>query len=691
MRKLLITFTLIISVFVFYINYLDFAQKELNKFNLIINTLEENLDETYFALGINLYNDSDHQNDVKLQKLLDFVYDNEYPVLSLASRQNNDYTRTQEISLFTKDINQTLDGIYFKNHPKNTEALSNGRFISMDQHNQDAYDYFDVFSDQYLSRYQLNFELYSIDHIADYTHNTFFLFIYGDADEIKQVIKESDILPLLDERWEDNPNLGYAPVSDQVEKTSMTALLVSLICMVLVSICLCYEKSKELVIRKMCGQGNQRIFRHLFTKTFIGILSAYVIGQGICFMIVVQHFGESVYSFLQVMGGYFLLSVLITILAYGLIYVVLSKKVKVDTLKQSKTNKRIIKVNMALKLVLLLLMMQPVITYCSTGFLMFENLMFMKQHEASFRNLIGVNSIEIVTEEQFKDDIKKLKAVFQENHAYYENFSQVNAIDGKGERLLNYIIVNKRFLSEYRIEDISNTAVDVQALAHNTLLIPEKFKQEKLNQFCDQSKCDEIIIKDGYQFIKHYPTLLDDSIATSPIILVKDEIDEHCSENSQNMMLRIDDNFTLDDVASMMKHAKLNTDVDLISSNETFDYMAGKALDELMSTGMIVFIYLAVAIIFIYQNIYITFMERRKELSIRCLLGHSFMMKYGGIISFNNATYVIALLAGYFLFHMRALPVILFTIIFSCIENLIQLRLIRYFEKKKIIPTLKGE
>ena len=87
------------------------------------------------------------------------------------------------------------------------------------------------------------------------------------------------------------------------------------------------------------------------------------------------------------------------------------------------------------------------------------------------------------------------------------------------------------------------------------------------------------------------------------------------------------------------------------TSNE-YDIIYQEYKDDIIFLLPLFITYIFVILIFIYQNVYLYFIENRKKFAIEYLLGMSYLQRHGDIIYKNILVYAPILLFLYFMNHI---------------------------------------
>ena len=202
-----------------------------------------------------------------------------------------------------------------------------------------------------------------------------------------------------------------------------------------------------------------------------------------------------------------------------------------------------------------------------------------------------------------------------------------------------------------------------------------------------------IVLKNGYHIdnLDVYSSMNGFLGADDPIIYVKTKMDSDCQWNYSYMTIYLDDEQKKEKLNQYLHEVGLEDEVLLATSQQHYQIMKEKVKDDLISVLSLFVIYLVIICTFLYENIFIYFIENKTKFAVRYLNGSSYWERHGDMIKLNLGAYAIPLLYGYFRLHIALFDILAFTALAMIVELAAAYVIITHFEKNRIVEVLKGE
>lgn len=687
-RKIVYLFVFFISLFVFSMDYNEQSELEFTKLNNLSTMIMENEDSTILQVEL------DRTKKGCYEELLRYVQAQDTTALVSRETQNEDLSNNDIYYLYTKDSTKTLSGLFLQHDQLLDFSHATTEYYSSNL-DESCIDHIDYLNRKYHKRYHNTIQIYQFDQIVEDKDENQLVFLYlypKDRGKTIEDLKNSKLADYLVDGWEEN---DYEPIEfDSYDlELPLKLLSISAITVFVLTICELLHRKKEIMIRKMVGMNNFTILRRMFVPQCMSSIAVYLMGSVLCYCMKIGHIREVTYAFLKSQGSCFLLFVLLQLLLYMVIYFIITRLQEVSETKKTNRLTRIANLNMVLKLVVILLLMQPLIRFVGLGVNEVKSAIFLIENKEALRNQVYISGVGETKEKDFSTIIEELKQYFHEKGGIYQDFFQNKQYedreDGQEKGLKPYLIVDKNFLANYEIKDQNQQLLMIENLKENTLLIPERYKNEKVTEYCE-GDCSVIFIENGMTYYNRDPlTALDQLYSKKDaIVLVKNTIDSSCNWSYPYMLLKVDPQDIAIVRAELANKGLLNV-VELRNTNNSYERVLEEIKDNCLYLISLLVVYLVVIFTFLYQTIFLYFMSNREEFALRYLYGNSFFERHGKMIIHNLVIYFIPFLYGWLFIDMNLSELFLFLLMAVVFEMLSSLFLIRKFEKNKLISILK--
>ena len=687
MKKIISVFIVFISFLVFHISFQEYGEIERLNLENPTSSISKALNQTSYRVVL-----TDDGKGNLLEDIMDFADENDLIVFASRGDQNPDFTYVSSYYVYTKDC-RIFDGTFF---------LYDGKQICFDDHNayyttnvndEQATGYIETVNREYLKAFGNKFEFHYFDRFFEKGEQPFLAawfitahpekFIYQlNHSNLKQYIREGDEASIF--------HSAEKPAA--VNQLIVLLLFVSLISMVLLFLCKIVQERKEILIRKMQGMSSISIFMRKYLWELLAFFLIYIVVQIICFYFAVGKITAATHGLIDILLRYFTIySCMILVLAVVMILFIWNRK-EISSIKRSNTQKQIPIINMILKIVVIILIIEPLISFTKTGIRQAQTALYMNEQGHVLSNLLFIYGLKENTG-NLGPIIIKMREYFNENGGWYQDWRKYIP-----EIKYPYVVVNQNYLENYDLYTTDGKKLDLSKLKQDQLLVPEKYQYQDLSYYGMENNKgyydgEIIVLKNGYHIdnLDVYSSMNGFLGADDPIIYVKTKMDSDCQWNYSYMTIYLDDEQKKEKLNQYLHEVGLEDEVLLATSQQHYQIMKEKVKDDLISVLSLFVIYLVIICTFLYENIFIYFIENKTKFAVRYLNGSSYWERHGDMIKLNLGAYAIPLLYGYFRLHIALFDILAFTALAMIVELAAAYVIITHFEKNRIVEVLKGE
>ena len=356
------------------------------------------------------------------------------------------------------------------------------------------------------------------------------------------------------------------------------------------------------------------------------------------------------------------------------------------------SNKQTVYLNICLKIIVVSVIMLPMIQFVELGVKEIRSAAFLINNKEILKNQIFINGVNEVDDKDLTTVIDDLKIYFNEKDAIYQDFFQNEMEDDSNKEKEPYLIVNKNYLKQYNILDENGIKLNYDQLENNTLLIPEKYKSIEISDYCDGQTCNVIFVKNGMVYKNRDPMTALNNLyyKKDPIILLKNSVDSSCKWSYPFLLLEANKSEISHIRSDLDKKGLLNA-VELESTDSRYEIVMEEIKDNCLYLIPLFFVYIFVVLTFLYQNIYIYFINNKEMFALKYLFGNSFFERHGKMILVNISVYVLPLLYGLYYQKIKLIYLFIFIALAILFELISAFILIKRFEKNRTVNVLKGE
>ncbi|MCC0630553.1 MULTISPECIES: DUF1430 domain-containing protein [unclassified Clostridioides] len=725
MKKILVLFLFIFSVFLYAVNFSQYDSEKANELNNLESTIASPFsipNDGVLSSGKEMYqiikkvsnnmNVNIYRTCTKANKNGEF----EYVKYILINNKSTDFFKSIDIDNFSKRSNLEGNKFYGTENTKSKNQIG----LIKDFGNNDK-----------ISIYDFN-KLYENFPVAG-TYSV----------ELSDGISMSDFLSNLSTEINKNLNTNLkrsdliAEETDEIQNKKANFLFqlctfISAIVSILLIIFIIFNNSKQISIYKLHGIKDKSIWNDLFQKyinvsCFLFILFSVLISL---FFGLPRDF-ISIVLFKQIL--YFILFSIISLV----FYMYMSGCNINMNLKNKNSDIIIVIFNYTFKIVVVFILVTNCISLISnidTLNYKLENLKNwnkVKDYGAIYPVLVGNDGLEkseteINATEKLYNLLNKKGSIYIKSNLYEDDREKDKYFDGYFT-----LVVNPNYLEKFPIYNISNEKINVDENDTNWIvLIPEKYKYEKekiMKYIIDSRKSIYDFEIDNFTG-KKYDSILSQKIkiiwtkndqnifSFNPDVkkqnnnILKNEIIEVMTEknsypnekygiwgggNTDPLKIKLKDNDAEKTYKSLLpylnKWSLSDNYTTLINSNELIlNYIHTLKYNIKNILTQIIVIIIVFAII-IFQNSLIIFQILKKKIIVKSIHGAGFLKIYGNILLILASTWIIQLAIEYLLSKSIKSNVMLIYIAFFIIEFLFTFLSISILKRKNKINILKGE
>lgn len=686
MKKIILIFITFISFLVFHINFQEQGELERIKMDDPMSSLVEKNHQIIWSVPFN-----NHDSNMLIKDLINFA--NEYDVTLIANRmdQNNDLTDTYSYYIYSKEQNLFDDIIYLKENQK-MRFIERSQYYTTNIADKNAAGYIDSLNPKYLKKYSNTYEFFPLSATFDKGEQPILVvhFIGDNKEELVKEIDQSNLAKYYNE-YDHGYQYQFVEHPPQKEKLVHILLFVSIISVLLLFFCKITKETKEVITRKSYGMSVPYIFAKKYLLDLFWFIGVYLIVQVLCIYFIVGNPRPVIMGLINILFKYFLFyCAMIIILGVGIICIISLIK-QVSHIKKRNSHEQICIINIVLKAIVITMIMSPLIDFTKTGIRQINSAIYINQQKEILPNLLFINGI--------KDNgsvlgsaIIKTKKIFNENGGWYQEWKEDETINHP------YVVVNKNYINTYDLYTVEGKKIDIFKIKGDVLLVPEKYQHENLDYYGNENNLgyydkEPVIIKNGLRIhsLNVVKAMYGFYGNDNPIIYVKDKLDSNCMWNYPFLTMPIKSEKTIELVEQYFKDEGISQTMLLNTSKTHYQVITEKVKDDLISALALLGIYLTIITTFLYENIYVYFIENKIKFAVRYLNGSSYWERHGDMMKLNIVVYMIPLLYGCFKLHIPLIEIFTFTIIAIMVELVSAYFVITNFEKNRIVEVLKGE
>lgn len=693
MKKMISIFIACLSFFIFYLTFSTYSKNELLEISQldVAYAKQEEMNSITSIISYSGENEENFTGD-----LITFAKKHGYLITAYNSETSNSLYKT---SIYVYSSDNSFYDIPTKNKTVLNYNKDDSRYISTNMKDQNADDIIDFVDKRNNKPYQFITEIHPFwqlsNNIKHQTNLWINLYSKDSQTTMLENLKKSILSQYFTESQIDDSTSDYEIPVESSKGIILKLTIVCLITIILLFICQTLKLRKEIILRKLMGTSVPFITKKLYLRQLLMYFLVYLVIQVLCILYFCGIPKETHVHFIEELLSY----ALCVLMALTFIYIFMLFFVKSNTnfinLKTSNNLKHITLVNLILKFLILVLLVEPFVLFIKNGRYYVSEFFFMIENKEKITDQLYVSGYYFDSNDiSMWEKIKEINSYMDQHGAIYQDFSTYEArIETNEEDIIEpYIIVNKAYLSDYELYDSKNKKIPLDSINHTTVFLSEKYRNKEINiGTYAPIDADVVWIKEGNTFINYR---MDQKIRTlkDPIVVYYPRGNELYSfGGNDTYYLPIKNRQVEKDFINFLEKENIK---DLVLTTETtnaYDIAFEKNKDELITFLLLLITYIIVILSFIYQNAYIYFLENKQKFALEYLYGNSFLQRHKDLLLNNVIVYIPLSFCLYFFFELKVIEISIFIVLAVVFELLASWVLIRMFEKKRLVSILKGE
>ena len=705
MKRVANVLTIAVAVFVFMFFYQNVSANHYTSINNFSSSLSNATGRHEVAIEYKLYDDAG--NNV-FHKLVDFLEENKYDAMSFTEVRRHDFIIDRIMYLYTEYELNDFD--FFKSrHGNNIDFTTNdGSNYSSFINDEGATDIIDFINSSYQKEYQPKITIKQFQAIVSdgYKEKDALIFIFGeDRDRLIHDIENSEIANYL----KSDPDTSWSLLEPDVLDMEATniLLILSISALIIITICDLIGEKKEITIRKLFGEKNTSIYLDLIAKRFLFNWFLFLATQVLLYVFIIRDIRPIHFLLLKPLALSFGLFTAFWIAANLVSFFVLTKVGRAINLKRDSAVGFANLIALMLKVILVVLMITPFINLFSDAPLVLEEYFILRKNKANMLNNLAIQGLSwdvIVNPGKLNQTFE----FFEKQNWVYHDFSANYLPQEILERLLErlppemhkdaliqhpYIIANANYLKDYDIRDLGGSPIDFNALEHNTLLVPEAYKDDVFTDLYYLRKDKHtIFIQNGGTFYNHYPLLPDIKMLRqdNPVILFINKMESDMKWNGNFLSIR-NEGDTEKEVNDFLVDNQIDNAITIASMDSDYYVVVQRNNSQVLNFAVTLCLYVLMIVIFQFQTVFVYFSESKDEVALNYLFGKTYFQRYGFLILNSSLVYIVPLLVGISMLKISYKFMLLYVLFGIILDFIVSTVMIRSFEKKKTLSVLKGE
>ena len=706
MKRVAYLLTIFTAVFIFLYLYQNISLNHFNAMNSLESSFSQATGKDHETIELSLLND--HGSPV-LSELTDFLESKNYDAITFVQTRRHDFIIDTTAYLYS-DLKLNELAFFKTVQGKNLDfTIEENNYYSSYLDDTKAYDVIDYVNSSYQKDYQPRLLVKPLTLLASEhpEKKTALVFIYGeDRVQIKNDIIDSEINKHVVSN-ESSLTFEFSTPDDLQVGSIHILLILTIASLVVITICESIALKKEITIRKLFGESDTSIYWDLFAKRYLINMVLYIFSQITLYFLIVKNFRPIHLLLLKPLLVAFGLYLLFWIAANALSYIMLTVTGRPSNIKNNSTLKFSGGVAVVLKLLLLILIVTPFIALIKTAPLMMEENSILRKNKLLMQNNLVIEGILLdntVTSLESWEPLQQTLKVVESQEWMYHDFSSNFLPDEIKETIPEevykrqfvqhpYIVANERYLKNYNIRDLNNNLIDFRSIEQNTLLVPERYKDEKFTDVYFGGGDGEILyIKNPGTLYNLAPLSPDLSLKKQkdPVILLKKGLDASMQWNGSSLTIK-DSESARTVITDFLATNGLNNRIFISNTNQEYDTALSRSNDQVRAFILVLGLYILMIYIFQYQSVFIYFYENKEKVAVNYLFGKSYFQRYGYMFISSLAVYFLSLVLGMEFMELDRKYLIVFILLGIFFDFMIAGIMIKSFEKKRTLSVLKGE
>lgn len=514
-----------------------------------------------------------------------------------------------------------------------------------------------------------------------------------DYNDLEKLFKENRI------QYEDMTK-GYSPVQIQEVKEERAEyleniLLSSVIIIGLLISVYLLKSNHKMMIMRLNGVSILKIIRIMILPFFIVELLLFSLGlyltTYICAGFINQYNYDMYFSNIDMIVKFMALLFILGILIY--IFIHFTSHLKY--LKKNRDIKHYMELAILLKVVLIGIMLPQLITIVPREISSLSNCIALNVNRDYMSSLAFIYSLES------SDGNTEAFNMYINNEGVYADFdyytwNQEDYLKESVEErywyqlediVLKYpmIYANANYLENKKIYDENGHELNLKSYDEDVLLVPRRYAGENLKPAMYSKELKIIYIKDNGIFYNIMPR--------SPYYLMNPVIHLVTKKSEEVKIDYLYLPITHKSIAEYQKEIKqaISENPDIKDNKDSIESTIETMKEDFYKDSMVMFMYMSILLIVIYQSVYLYINENSKKLALGYMFGYSKKERYFELFIYIPLTYIILALVGIVILKLGIKNLIIFIAMSLLIESLVYYVLISRFENRNISNILKGE
>ncbi len=699
MKKLIMLFTMLISFFVFFISFEEFS-------------FHDYVSKREIAFNIGLYDQNqpvslefslpENRNEV-IDELLILLDDMGANAFIGESGNGTSYNRVQNYYFYSKDerLIQQLYPTIEKSQMDFSKSSLN--YYTSDSKDKNSNYHLNYVNKKYNEKYYTTLSIYPMDSIKNsdvFKEDSFIIvhFYVKDVEQFLDEVSQSNLSSYTDVEQAFTLHDDYANSVDS--ELSIKLLVVISLTMLLLGTCFVLRMRKEIILRKIYGTKTITIVKKMFFVPLLIIIGIYAIIEIVCFMLYVGNACYNSLQFAYLLFRYFLLFVAMLLICLFVITIFIRYFVSWQYIKKGKETRMLIGVNLLLKAIAIIVLMQPLMSEGASLFNSLSLYNYLQNEKKDFQDNIYLAGIK---EEpgKIKEVENKVYDYYDQNGGYYQNFEiEIFKNDEffKNQDVFKeilpdypfpYLEANTNYINNYLILNENNKKINARDLEDETLLVPIKYKEENLEIY---GGSNVVFIQEGVIYQRNtMKEVISDFTLKDPIVKVFKKIPKEIPVGANfAVVLPIDDEQSKNKFDQFMKAEGFLKKVDVNNTSDDYDVIFSYTKSNIVSSAFVVLLFAITLILFLFETIYFIVIQEQKEYALRYMFGANFIERYGHLFLINFSVYIVVGIAGV-LQQIRLFDILVYVLSLFVLESLLLFIMIKGFEKRTMVTNLKGE
>jgi len=449
---------------------------------------------------------------------------------------------------------------------------------------------------------------------------------------------------------------------------------------------------KEVSVRKMMGHSDGRIQWRILGEFFLSLLLVYVSTLGIMYWFFVGDagsIGSAVYKGQLKILAYFATG-LLAVFAGSYAYVKYISSALY--LKRKSTYKVLLYGNLAVKILIFILVITPLLTKLEDGYRSFRDVIYRERKHDT--DLLRYNVSLDIPMSDFDRIMKMFGDAFEISEKENALLADFNDADLSlfeefnmelEPNTVSSIVVNTEYLQDYKILHEDGTVLDLETLKGNTMLVPLELKGKPFTTV-SQKEHPKIYVKFQEPFYNPDISKRDHFKVKDPVVFYMKEYDASGMQTLYGAVYYSD----LEGLRESFEAAGYKDALRVTDLRPVYDFYMGEYKQEALESLYIFALYLSVVLILLYEIIYLHLEEKKQLISIQYLLGKSYGERYKNLYLMSLISYAVLIPYSMIMLKLSSVSLLMLFGILILLEMVLVSSMIKRFESTDMVKTIKG-